>query len=281
MQKVKVNVLNNQCVISEVRNGKIVKKVSDAKFIEEVEEVQHDLFYPFELDNVNANEEIKEKVYSMSRRHKSRVKTIVNYCLNEYSNQVWKFYTITTCQSENGMSDKQVVKAFSQVLENWKRTYGLKFYMWVAERQQNGSLHFHIFANGDKVDFSENSDIIAYLNRKFPMTNSNVINGKRVYSKSVSKYLTKYITKNEVSLTIRPSQISHQLSADYEINRDKYEVQIVCDEINPDFETILQYCDKCVFTFNNEYNSVYVLHTFDIQRLFQFVQENKKLNLKE
>lgn len=58
------------------------------------------------------------------------------------------FITLTLPAPQGNVSDKELKKT---CLDNWikraKRKYGLKSYVWRAERQKNGNLHFHIISD--------------------------------------------------------------------------------------------------------------------------------------
>jgi len=105
-----------------------------------------------------------------------------------------------------------------QCLNSWLtklRQNSLKFnYIWVAERQKNGTIHFHILMNkfinirvsnyymAKSIQTQIKNDKLFDLN--FDYRNYNGVDVQRVRNvREVSKYLTKYITKNSENFNCR------------------------------------------------------------------------------
>lgn len=120
-----------------------------------------------------------------------------------------------------GLSDDLVYSIWNSVLTNLRKNKGLKTYLWVAERQKNGTLHFHMFLGNyvrikdfnnavkasvlnlykkKKVDYNTYKSCINYNGVHFSKNKAGkVLNLKKVKKfdlrKRVMCYLTKYVSK--------------------------------------------------------------------------------------
>lgn len=120
-----------------------------------------------------------------------------------------------------GLDDDLIYLIWNSVLTNLRKNKGLKTYLWVAERQRNRTLHFHMFL-GDyvrirdfnsavrssilnlykkkKISYDSYRSCISYNGVHFSKDKSGkVLNLRRVKKfdlrKRVMCYLTKYISK--------------------------------------------------------------------------------------
>lgn len=127
------------------------------------------------------------------------------------------FWTVTFPQ---GTSDERAYQAFNTWLTTLRQSRFLRNYLWIAERQQNGTVHFHIaiphkmsvvhanrmmrvtlttFAKRKEIPFSVyqckryNGIDIAKNRKTGRVTNFAIKKGSR----SLANYLTKYVTKND------------------------------------------------------------------------------------
>jgi len=58
------------------------------------------------------------------------------------------FLTLTLSSSQGNIADKTIVKTLLEpLLQQLRRKYKCKSYVWRAEKQKNGNLHFHITTN--------------------------------------------------------------------------------------------------------------------------------------
>jgi len=57
------------------------------------------------------------------------------------------FITFTIPAAQNEIGDKQLKGCLDNWIKRAKRKYGLRSYVWRAERQGNGSLHFHMITD--------------------------------------------------------------------------------------------------------------------------------------
>jgi hypothetical protein len=164
---------------------------------------------------------------------------ILNYANVMRSDKRWKkpvlfFWTVTFW---NGAEDRICYQLFNTWLTTLRTKKMLHSYLWVAERQKNGTIHFHILiphymgvqrANGLM------KESICNLIRKGTITNWNIHAAKRYNGvdidknrktkkvvnfaehgkqRSLARYLTKYVTKNETKLYRLPWHCSRDWSA--------------------------------------------------------------------
>lgn len=123
------------------------------------------------------------------------------------------FVTLTLCASQRhtDISIKQkVLKPFIRVL---REKHNLENYIWKAEKQKNGNIHFHlivdIYLNKTELGNIWNAQLekLGYIDRfekKYkhrnpPSTNIKVVRDQ----KAASAYISKYISKNETDKPIQ------------------------------------------------------------------------------
>lgn len=174
-------------------------------------------------------------------------KRAIALCRLSESKKFLAFYSISF---PSGAKDSVLYEIFNKWLTNCRTRYGLKTYLWVAERQGNGTLHFHILTN-NRLDISvvnramANSIDTSVLQGKLTWGQSSrtLYNGvdvdsiqrpkrrqgenrdqyrrrlKEHHKRHVSErvkfavgYLTKYITKSEAVFTHLPFHCSRDVS---------------------------------------------------------------------
>lgn len=106
------------------------------------------------------------------------------------------------------ISDKQVYKKLLQpFLLDCKRKFGMKNYVWKAEKQENGNIHYHILSdmyyNYERLRERWNQlqyslGFIQEFRKKHNHSNPNSIDIHYVHtSGDLVKYLMKYVSKNQ------------------------------------------------------------------------------------
>ena len=116
---------------------------------------------------------------------------------------IFGFITLTL-QSKQIHTDNEIKRECLQpFIANLKRVYGMDNYIWVAETQDNGNIHFHLITQKyiDKkilqIEWNYYSNKLGYVDR------SNSKNPPSTDVKSIRNiqgaagYITKYITKGE------------------------------------------------------------------------------------
>jgi len=156
----------------------------------------------------------------LSKSAKKKIKNILNIwitCIQFYllankkslkeTNKYIKFITLTLSQKQF-TTDKAIKRdMLNELLIILKRKYNLKNYLWIAETQKNGNLHFHIITDTfinhinlrnewNKIQY-KNGYLTNYSNKKgHKNANSTDINYlKKIYN--ITAYLTKEATKGQ------------------------------------------------------------------------------------
>lgn len=120
----------------------------------------------------------------------------------------WKlnFITLTLPSSQGSISDKEIKsKCLNPWLKAMTRKFGLKNYIWKAEKQDNGNLHFHLTTDIYLLHTNIRNEWNYYINKlgyvdrfalKHGHSNPNSIDVHATYKvKNLAAYLIKYITK--------------------------------------------------------------------------------------
>lgn len=160
-----------------------------------------------------------------------------------------KFTTITFPE---GTNDKLAKKAFNIFLTRWRKIVPEISYLWTAERQKNGTLHFHMVhthytdiqkLNGFmRATLKNLANQIPNYSKDQAGRYNGVDVGKKVYSKiGIEKYLAKYLTKAQKSGINQPwhrSREMGQLATKVRINRERVEGLMGLAYLNADCEDI-------------------------------------------
>lgn len=166
--------------------------------------------------------EFNQKKVAAYRVNKKEVTHRIKGFLNQMKGEkMLYFWTISFPQ---GTEDDSAYILMNKWLTRLRQERMLKEYLWIAERQQNNTIHFHMVINQkmnvQKANKFMRASIMHSINNgevKYSRTDAMRYNGvdiakdrktKRVTNfakqkkeKSLSNYLTKYVTKNDSSFT--------------------------------------------------------------------------------
>ena len=186
------------------------------------------------VKKVKPNEKEK-KLYGL-RKTKIRNKILNFFNLNA-SKKFCAFYSISFPVE---ISDEIGYKCLNTWLTRCRKDLGLKSYLWVAERQKNGTLHFHLITHNYMPIRKANEFMKTALYTQFTKGNLNcklkaienyngvdvdsLYNSKRnkvkgerldkiATQRKLSYYLTKYISKNDTKSERLPWHCSRDISA--------------------------------------------------------------------
>jgi len=150
---------------------------------------------------------VRKKCYAFSRLEKSK--------------KFLAFYSISFPKS---LPDENAYKIFNTWLTRCRKNSGLKSYLWVAERQNNLTVHFHMLTNDfmriDQVNgfmakclLTEKKKGLEVL-KDIEIEKYNGVDVKKVEKnkKVLIRYLTKYITKNDIEFYHLPWHCSRDVS---------------------------------------------------------------------
>lgn len=182
------------------------------------------------------NDEEKEVKYYGLRKSKIRNKILNFFSLNA-SKKFCAFYSISFPIE---IDDTTGYKVLNTWLTRCRKECGLKSYLWVAERQKNGTLHFHLITHNymsirkvnefmkqslktqwikgnlqckEKIIDTYNGVDVDNLYHSKRNKNKNNRLSKVEAQRKLSMYLTKYISKNNTKSLRLPWHCSRDISA--------------------------------------------------------------------
>lgn len=161
----------------------------------------------------------KERFYVIDKKQVSH--RILNYVISMAGEKMLYFWTVTF---PKGTPDDVCYRLFNIWLTRLRSEKMLKEYLWIAERQVNGTVHYHVCVNNrmpvQKANRFMRSAIFTAIDRgeiQYNRTDAAKYNGidiaknrktKRVTNfakqknqKALSNYLTKYISKSQDKFT--------------------------------------------------------------------------------
>jgi len=134
-----------------------------------------------------------------------------------------KYTTFITLSFPSGLSDKNCRKCLNTWLTRIRTIRPYFPYLWVAERQKNGTLHYHLLTNiylpiriinrfmAIAIDGLKADQVGVF--KKWNRNNYNGVDVKAVRnSKALKGYLAKYITKNDDKIDGAPWHCSRLFS---------------------------------------------------------------------
>lgn len=171
-----------------------------------------------------AKKSIKDRMldfreYSINKS-KVRQKIFAFYHLKDS----YKYFRLWTLTFPKGTHDNTAYKILNNWLTRMRTELGLKNYIWIAERQQNSTIHFHLifaqYINIQKANYYASKAINNSIKKGEIWRQDNKelnYNGLDVSKKcgswtQVAKYVTKYITKSTTTCTRLPYYCSQTIS---------------------------------------------------------------------
>ena len=133
---------------------------------------------------------------------------VFNRVLNKYTNFHLSSLTLTLSSIQGKWLDNDIVKfCLAPFLLDCKRKLGLKNYVWKAERQQNGNIHFHVisdmFADIDIIRkfWNDKQDTLGFIDQFYAKYNHRQPPSIEITyvrnSDTLGKYVSKYISKSK------------------------------------------------------------------------------------
>ena len=213
--------------------------------------------------------EVEKKIY---RLNKSKVKKKCHALSRlEKSKKFMAFYSISF---PIGLPDQTAYRIFNTWLTRCRKNSSLKSYLWVAERQKNETIHFHLLTNDCMPILQVNSFMAKCLLSEqkkgceaLKTVNTDKYNGvdvKRVgkEKKGIISYLAKYVTKNTIEFYRLPWHCSRDVSRLFtSINIDETEEDIYFDQLPQDIKEFTfhksNFCKVGAFKFTPK-NEIYI-----------------------
>jgi hypothetical protein len=170
---------------------------------------------------------VKKKCYALSRLEKSK-----------------KFLAFYSISFPAGLPDENAYRIFNTWLTRCRKDANLNTYLWVAERQKNGTIHFHLLTNDFMPIRQVNGFMAKCLNsekkkrvdmlKDIDLKKYNGVDVKKVgkNKNGIISYLSKYVTKNEVEFYRLPWHCSRDVSRLFtSINYDEVDEDIYWDQL--------------------------------------------------
>lgn len=136
------------------------------------------------------------------------------------TNYIWRlnFVTLTLCSKQLHTDNEIKEKLLNQFLTELRAKYGCKHYVWRAEAQANGNIHFHVVTDvfipwrALRTDWNRIQNKLGYVDRFAEKFKHNDPNSTDVHStkkiRNLSAYLAKYCGKNTKGYTLLKTQVS-------------------------------------------------------------------------
>lgn len=135
-------------------------------------------------------------------------KEAFNYDLQKTFRFRVNFITLTLSAPQGSISDKEIKRVcLNNFLNRAKKKFGLRTYVWRAEKQMNGNIHFHITTDV-YIHYhalcnlwNECQELLGFVTRFRERTGSYRPNSTDIHSvkdvKDLASYLVKYMSKKE------------------------------------------------------------------------------------
>ena len=138
----------------------------------------------------------------------AKPKKVLNPSTKKFYSFKVNFVTLTLPAPQGVLTDKQIKEA---ILDPWiksaKRIFGLKNYIWRAEKQMNGNIHFHlatdcyIWHRDLRDSWNKRLELCGFISafeKKHGHRDPNSTDVHAVkYIRNFAAYLTKYVTKGK------------------------------------------------------------------------------------
>jgi len=236
-------------------------------------------FPTLKISDLTDNKKV-EKSYKLN---KVKIRKKIHSLLN--TSEAKKRLMFVTITFPSMTTDENAFRFYNTWLTKLRKINYLHTYIWVSERQKNGTLHFHLLTTDyvkvkDWNTFMKDTLINEYnkdnqVFNGYDPTNYNgidlaknrktkkVVNfAEKRNAKSLSIYVTKYITKNDTVFSRLVWHCSRNVSAlftsvyQYFSSADlkKYTVDNIVKFINTDFSTVYILIKELPISFFKDYN---------------------------
>lgn len=155
--------------------------------------------------SINAKRKLQKAIEYLL--YLSAEKRIYNRTTKKFLKFKVAFVTLTLSSEQKHTDDQIRKKLLHQLLVELKKNYNVENYVWKAEKQANGNIHFHIVLDRfiphqqlrsrwnriqNKLGYVDN-----YQQKHKGKTNPNSVDIHSLYNiKNIASYLSKYMSKN-------------------------------------------------------------------------------------
>ncbi len=244
--------------------------------------------------NISAQQsryQTKPRIKNTKKRlNKSKVKGKMFALFNlECSRKFIAFYSVSF---PLGNSDEELFICWNYWLTSLRKTFGLNNYIWVTERQKNGTLHFHMLTNNympitqinrsmgiiinnrvlngfmkwgnSDINRFNGVDVDSIFNSKRHKKTGKLLNPSEVRN-WISKYVTKYVTKNTETFSHLCWHCSRSISI-------LFTGTIILKEISRVVTDYLPRIRQLYTNFKGEFNDTWAFHFVPPEHLFDYIK---------
>lgn len=152
-------------------------------------------------ENLSANSIRKIKLYTNLLCDAAKWKTVYSKTEDKYFRFKISFITLTLSSNQQHSDNQLHKKLLEPLLRILRRKHNMKLYIWKAETQMNGNIHYHITAD-IFIHHKKLREIWNKLQKKLGYIQGNEQpNSTDIHSvkniKNLPAYLSKYISKNQ------------------------------------------------------------------------------------
>ncbi len=167
-------------------NGNITFSITHSKNIEAMQSTKRDYK--------------KQKKYKLTYAHSRKIASSAAY---QYHNRKNKITFLTFTLKDNVTDTNLTNKAWTEYLNYLRKQYKMHSFIWVAERQKRGAVHYHALIDIPKTPYSILKEQFSRIFKKYDINVSakNSISTSKQHGAIVNdiekavKYITKYVTK--------------------------------------------------------------------------------------
>lgn len=214
-----------------------------------------------------------------------------------------KFVAFYSVSFPVGSSDDECFTCWNYWLTYLRKHFGLTNYIWVTERQKNGTLHYHMFTNNNMPILFVNRAMAKIIDNRViaglmdwcqsSLEKYNGVDVDSVYSSKrhkktgksftgaqlrewLTKYITKYVTKNNEKFTRLCWHCSRSVSILFTSSINDFSAHRTITDFMPTISTVVdgvKYLnDKYYMRFFSEFNDTFVFLFVPPDNIFAFIR---------
>lgn len=201
----------------------------------------------------------KKKTYRLTY---SKYRQLSSNCAYMFDKKVNKILFLTFTIKANIRDNSITNKAFSYYLKILRARYKLHSYLWVAERQKRGAVHYHCLFDMPFTKYQTLSNLFHKCFTKFDIETSSK------NSVSTSKHYGAIVQNKEMALKYICKYISKQINQGFKGRNNAFSNNINIKPVNIDHETFLDLRETSKKYYIFEYSSAYICDIDTIKEVF-------------
>jgi len=224
---------------------------------------------------IELSDKIKKRVYKLKY---SKYRQLAGNSAKMFETKINKILFLTFTIKDNIKDTSLTNNAWSYFLNLMKKRHGLNNYLWVAERQKRGAIHYHTLMDMPFIQFKKIKEIFSNSFAKFgiAVSTQNSVSASKKHGSIVKnvemalRYITKYISKS-INKEVEVLFSSRMYAITNEINVKP--LTITYDE----YLSIINTCSK---EYNFKFSATYICDLKTIISLFNTIkQQNTALKV--